>query len=161
MYTLHLRKERFSFKVAHFAIFGPYEAERLHGHNYYVSLDMESAAVDADLGLVVEFNAIKPHIEQIIRSLDEFILIPDKTNYLQVRREGGQVLVQFNDKHYSFPAVDVMFVPIVNTSVEELARYLWERIAPALRATRVETLQVTIEETRGQSASFRRSLKVD
>ncbi|MDB3933713.1 6-carboxytetrahydropterin synthase, partial [Luminiphilus sp.] len=36
--TLHIEKEAHKFSAAHYTIFSATERERLHGHNYFVSV---------------------------------------------------------------------------------------------------------------------------
>ena len=62
-YKLEIFKENFKFAASHFAIFGPACGERMHGHNYYVKVIIESETIDPKLGLMVEFNQIKTAIK--------------------------------------------------------------------------------------------------
>jgi 6-pyruvoyltetrahydropterin/6-carboxytetrahydropterin synthase len=60
------------------------------------------------------------------------------------------VEARLGDRCYSFPAADVVLLPLANTSIELLARLLWHDLAPDLRGSRVETLAVGVEESAGQ-----------
>src|ERR1700674_5035955 len=50
---------------------------------------------------------------------------------------------------YVFPAADTLLLPLINTSIELLARMLWHELAAALRGSRVETLAVAGEGSAG------------
>ncbi|NJL25773.1 MAG: hypothetical protein HC902_11760, partial [Calothrix sp. SM1_5_4] len=61
-------------------------------------------------------------------------------------------------KTYSFPKDDTLCLPLINITSEELARYAGERLARDLSALPAWTsLQVNIEETRGQSVTYTRA----
>ncbi len=62
---------------------------------------------------------------------------------------------------FVLPAADVCIVPIVHSSAEELARYIWDELAAALRArgalSEVTTMEISVAEGPGQSAHYRNS----
>lgn len=158
MYGIHLAKEPFKFSVSHFTIFSPEHAERLHGHNYQVSVSISVQEVDAKLGLAFDFNLIKPMIRKICDTMDERILIPERSPYLKIQKQGTQVRVQFNKKQYEFPIEDSIFLPLVNVTTEELARYVGENLKMGMTdLPDWKDIQVNIEETRGQSVSYKLS----
>jgi 6-pyruvoyltetrahydropterin/6-carboxytetrahydropterin synthase len=156
MYGIHLAKEPFKFSVSHFTIFSPEHAERLHGHNYQVSVSISVQEVDAKIGLAFDFNLIKPMIRKICDTMDERILIPEQSPYLKIEKQGSQVRVQFNKKQYEFPIEDSIFLPLVNVTTEELARYVGENLKMGMAdLPGWKDIQVNIEETRGQSVSYK------
>jgi 6-pyruvoyltetrahydropterin/6-carboxytetrahydropterin synthase len=158
MYTVHLAKEPFKFSCSHFTILSAEHAERLHGHNYQMRVDVELETVDPKLGMAFDFNAVKPMIRMICTELDERILLPAESPYLKIKNEGAQLSVSFNQKNYMFPSEDCLILPLSNTTSEELARYACERLSLAMAAQKFWTsIQVEVEETRGQSVSFRKS----
>ncbi len=158
MYGIHLAKEPFKFSVSHFTIFSPEHAERLHGHNYQVSVSISVVEVDAKIGLAFDFNLVKPMIRKICDAMDERILIPERSPYLKIEKVGTQVRIQFNKKQYEFPMEDTIFLPLVNVTTEELARYVGENLKIGMAdLPDWKDLQVNIEETRGQSVSYKLS----
>ena len=156
MYSIHLAKELFKFSVSHFTIFSAEHAERLHGHNYQVRVSIAVGKIDPKLGLAFDFNLVKPMIRQLCDSMDERILVPEKSPYLKIQKENGQIRVQFADKRYEFPLSDTICLPLVNVTTEELARYVGESLkAEMLSLPGWTEIEVNIEETRGQSVSCR------
>lgn len=155
MYTIHLAKEPFKFSCSHFTILSERQAERLHGHNYQMRVDISLNEVDPKLGMAFDFNAIKPKIRMICDELDERILLPSKSPFVKISSEGSQLGVKFAHKTYSFPEEDCLRLPLTNVTTEELSRYICQRLATALSETPHWTaIQVNIEETRGQSVTY-------
>ncbi|MBX2986364.1 MAG: 6-carboxytetrahydropterin synthase [Bdellovibrionaceae bacterium] len=153
--TLHLAKQNFKFSAAHFLIFDEKSAEKLHGHNYQVTVDLEVAG-EADLagrGFFVDFNVFKKFIKARLDQWDEVVLLPEKHTDMKFRREGSSLEVRFRDRFYVFPANEVILLPVTNTSVEQLSRLLAEEFHAAFKDQHVARVRVSVEETRGQGAS--------
>jgi 6-pyruvoyltetrahydropterin/6-carboxytetrahydropterin synthase len=155
MFTIHLAKEPFKFSCSHFTILSPEKAERLHGHNYQLRVDIEVDHVDPKLGFAFDFNAVKPMIRSFCDELDERILIPTKSPFLKLIEAGETLDVRFGSKQYSFPLIDTLRLPLTNITTEELARFAWQRLAVDFKdQPRWTSLLVHVEETRGQGVSF-------
>ncbi|MGA0869808.1 MAG: 6-pyruvoyl trahydropterin synthase family protein, partial [Planctomycetota bacterium] len=73
-WSIQIHKDYLKFSAAHFLIFPDGSAERLHGHNYKVYVDVETP-LDRH-GLVINFKEIKPIIREVVDELDEYVLIP-------------------------------------------------------------------------------------
>ncbi len=158
MFTIHLAKEPFKFSCSHFTILAPDRAERLHGHNYQLRVDLTVSDLDPKLGFAFDFNAAKPLIRTFCDELDERILIPTRSPFLKVQETGESLDVRFGNRRYVFPLTDALQLPLTNITSEELARYAWEKLAAGLSVLPSWTsLQVHIEETRGQSVSYSRA----
>ena len=57
------------------------------------------------------------------------MLIPARSDCLAVREDGDAVVVRYEQDEFRFPRGDVLLLPIVHTSVEELAQYLAGELA--------------------------------
>ena len=75
---------------------------------------------------------------------------------MQWSREGDAIEIRCGERRYRFPADDVLLLPLANTSIELLARMLWEDLAPSLAGSRVEELAVSVEESAGQRCWYER-----
>lgn len=148
-YRIVLAKEDFKFACAHFTIFGDGRAELLHGHNYQVQVELSGAGLDEE-GLLVDIDVFKRTLRGHCARLDSRTLLPAESPRLQWCREGGSIEVRFGERSYRMPAEDALLLPLVNTSIELLARMLWQELAPALAGSRVEHMAVAVEETAGQ-----------
>src|SRR5437868_8902829 len=76
--SLQLAKQNFKFSSAHFLIFDEKSAERLHGHNYQVRVEIgipDREAISAT-GFFVDFNVFKKYIKSALDRWDEMVILP-------------------------------------------------------------------------------------
>lgn len=153
--TLHLAKQNFKFSAAHFLIFDSTSAEKLHGHNYQVKVDITIGQnVDFDQqGYFVDFNVFKKQIKHSLDRWDEHVLLPGKNTEMKTRVNGPSLEVHFRDRFYVFPKNEVILLPVTNTSVEQLATLLATEFYKSFKTYGVSKVRVSVEETRGQGAS--------
>jgi len=156
-FNLRLAKRDFKFSIAHFTLFGPAEAEPLHGHNYRVSVEIEGRRLD-EAGLLADCGDLKRRIRALCAELDDRILLPKESPWLEVVDGDESVEVRFAERVYRLPAAEVVRLPIENTSMELLARFFWQALAAGLPAERIRSLAVEVEETDGQSCGYRAPL---
>ena len=157
-FRVHVEKDYLKFNAAHFIAYKGFR-EALHGHNYRVSVEVEGAL--GDQGYVLDFGIVKAIAKRVCQRLDEKTLIPAQSDCLRIRTEGRQVVVEYEDDEFRFPATDVVLVPIAHSSAEELARFLAGEIRRELAADGVRgvhTLQVGVAESPGQAAYCREDI---
>jgi len=156
-WSIQVEKEYLKFSAAHFLIFPDGSAERLHGHNYRVYVELE--ALLSRFGLVLDFQHIKPLVRELVDELDEHWLLPGQHPELVVTRpQPDQVEVRYRERRYAAPAEDVIVLPVNNTSAENLAtllgRQLLERVRGRYPEVEVRALTVAVEETPGQRGVY-------
>jgi 6-pyruvoyltetrahydropterin/6-carboxytetrahydropterin synthase len=157
-WSISIYKEAFHFSAAHFLIFPNGEAERLHGHNYRVTVEIESDLTEH--GLVLDFKQVKPLVREICDELDEHFLVPGEHPVLSSRRIDGETTeVRYRDKRYLIPTEDVLVLPINNSSSENLAtwfgRELRARLARRFAEVEPRRMSVSVEEAPGQCGVYR------
>lgn len=152
-FRIRLAKEDFKFSAAHFTLFPDGTAELLHGHNYRVSVEIGGAALDA-AGLLLDFATVKRAIRAACAALDERVLIPRLAPGLNLNEQADSVEVEFADRRYRFPRADLALLPLENSSIELLSRWLWESLAPVLQGTPATEMTLWVEETAGQSCGY-------
>ncbi len=152
-YTLRLGKEDFKFAAAHFTLFPDGRAERLHGHNYRVRVELAGDEL-GEAGLLFDLAAAKLAIRAACEGLDERTLLPTASERVALGREGDHLEVRFDDRDYRFPLEDVVLLPLENISIELLARYLWDSLAPSFVGSPVTRLALEVAESAGQSCRF-------
>ena len=155
---LDLAKEDFKFSAAHFLIFPDGSAERLHGHNYRVYVEIDGGLDEH--GLVLDFQQVKPVVRELCNFLDEHLLVPGEHGELRVSDAGaGHKEVRYRESRYIVPEGDLIELPINNTSSENLATWFGRRLLDELGQrfpkVKVHRLKVRVEETRGQRGVYR------
>lgn len=155
-YSMTLAKENFKFSGTHFTILSPTSAERLHGHNYYVQVEIDFERLEKpELGMSFDFNHVKPIIKKLCDELDEVVLLPGRSKFVNIESQNKQCLVKFRKRTYSFPAEETRILPVANVTSEELARYLAEQLVKSVaKSFRYARMRIKVEESRGQGASF-------
>ena len=155
---IDVSKEYFKFSAAHFLIFPDGSAERLHGHNSRVYVEIEAGLCEH--GLVIDFIRIKPVVREFLAALDEHWIVPGKHPVLRVcERPDGVTEVRYGERYYAAPSEDVLVLPVNNTSSENLAtwigRELSRRIVERFPSVRIERMRLAVEETPGQRGYWR------
>lgn len=157
-FRVHVTKDYLKFSAAHFIAY-PGFREALHGHNYRVSIAVHGAL--GPQGYVVDFGVVKRIARQLCAELDERMLIPVQSDCLTIEEDGPSVLVRYESDEFRFPRSDVALLPIVHSSVEELARHLTGALQRELARegiTALTAIEVGVEESFGQAAYFRQEL---
>lgn len=156
-WSIDIQKEYLKFSAAHFLIFPDGSAERLHGHNYRVFVEIDAAL--SKHGLVMDFKRVKPVIKELVDELDEHWLVPGEHDHLKVTRRRDRVTeIRFHDRYYAAPSEDVIVMPMNNISAENLAtwigRELKQRLADRFDGVEVRLLSCAVEETAGQRGLY-------
>eukprot|EP00941_MAST-03F_sp_MAST-3F-sp1_P000113 g113.t1 len=156
-------KADFKFNAAHFIAFKGYR-ERLHGHNYRVSVRLQGKK--GPDGYVVDFGDIKKATRSVCKSLNEYFICPCKSDCLKITRaknadgSDGNVEIECEDgSHFSFPFEDCAMLPIVHSSAEELATYVCDKIIGEislkfLQSRGVSSIEVGVAEAKNQAAFY-------
>jgi 6-pyruvoyltetrahydropterin/6-carboxytetrahydropterin synthase len=158
-FSIHVAKENLKFSAAHFIAY-PGFREPLHGHNYQVGVRVEGGLSQA--GYVLDFGLIKRLTKEIVDRLDEHTIIPSRSDCLEIENVDGQIHVRYEDARFSFPAADVALLPIMHSSAEELARFLWQELRLALASRDalgdIAAIEISVAEGPGQAAIYRQEL---
>lgn len=159
MHKIRLEKQKLNFSAAHFITFEN-ECESLHGHNYYTMVELVGAPDENHY--LVDFSIVKNEMRTLCVALDHKVLMALKNRHLKMSQADGQFEVIYRDKKYSFPAGDVVALPIPNTTVEMLSELLCHRLKELLEAKgylkNITSIEVGVEESAGQMASFKIAL---
>jgi 6-pyruvoyl-tetrahydropterin synthase len=155
-FSIHVAKENLKFSAAHFSAY-PGFREPLHGHNYQVGVRVEGRL--ATTGYVLDFGLIKAITKQIVDRLDEHTIIPSLSDCLDIRHQNNEIRVSYENDFFIFPASDVALLPIMHSSAEELARFIWNEVSAELERRQalndVIAMEVSVAEGPGQAAVYR------
>ena len=157
-------KDRQKFSAAHFTIFADGDVERLHGHNYTVSVSFHGENLKG--GLLFPFHLIKPEIKRLCDNWDERVLLPGRSKWVELRQANSQVEVLLRtskvEKFYSFPAQDVIVLECNNVSCENLAYLLGQFLTSTSRELflPVNWIEVELSESAGQTVCWSQKIEI-
>jgi len=147
-YKVIINSNEIKFSASHF-LKEPLKCSRLHGHNYYVSVELE-AKLDENY-FVEDFYKLKKKVKEIIKTLDHFVLIPEKSSDFKFIRKKDSLEVITSNKRYVFPLSEVVFLPISATTSEMLAKYIHDKIKEYYQNKKVT---VKLEESKDTMAVY-------
>ena len=154
MHRIVVEKGYLSFSAAHFISFMG-KCERLHGHNYGVSV--VAVSLQTKDAYVFDFVLLKRIVRQICDSLDHRFLLPEKSEAFDVRQVDDGWEIRYGDRRYVLPAADVLSLPIDSITAERLAEYVCGRLLAALEeydTSHLVKMSVGVEEAPGQTAFY-------
>ena len=145
------------FSASHFLL-GFDKCDRLHGHNYHVTVKLEYNQVDS--GSTLDFRVINKEIQNELKFLDQKILIPGDSPKIQIfsglEDRNWNIIVE--RKNYSFPKQDVLILKDIDqTTCEKIAYYLHQRIEAWFQTNypnTISSLKVKISESLGTHAIY-------
>jgi len=144
----------------------------IHGHSYFVDVEIEGERA-GEFEFVVDFKDVKKYTRAICDELDHRLLIPvynkliefkefdkSKDSIFDLQKE-NTVRFKIDDKGYSLPGVDCVFLPLPYTSAEELSKFFAETLAKKLAETydNIDYVAVCVNEGIGQGAMYRKDLE--
>ena len=151
--TIEISKEYLHFAAAHFTLFSATERENLHGHNFQVTLDADAPMQDD--GLTFDYNILKKAVKQLCDDLDEQVLMPTRSPYLEIDEQDDYTYIVFNGERIPFLQRDLTLLPIRNITVEELAQYLLAKLLERedIKALDIDNMLLRCASGEGQWAS--------
>eukprot|EP00924_Labyrinthula_sp_SR-Ha-C_P008827 snap_masked-scaffold_2-processed-gene-4.4-mRNA-1 protein AED:0.05 eAED:0.06 QI:0/-1/0/1/-1/1/1/0/183 len=163
-YDVYVAKDYFKFNAAHFIAYEGFR-EFLHGHNYTVSVRLRGNRCSD--GYVVDFGHVKKLVRTLCKSINERIILPEKSNVLKISTKEKQVeVICEDDSFFSFPRKDCAILPLVHSSAEELAEYLLSELYidfkkefgdDYLDQRGISEIEVSVSEAPNQTATCSRN----
>jgi 6-pyruvoyl-tetrahydropterin synthase len=188
-FSIHLAKDTFKFNASHFVAY-PGFRERLHGHNYRVAITLIGSHEIGRDGYVLDFGCVKSVAKKVCKEMNEYFLVPMLSDVLKITIEEGEgnefcgqcedgsehkdkklkpthpgsITIQCEDgSRFLFPRQDCLLLPIMHSTCEELAIYVYSQLLKGLNRDYLEShgvcaMEVTVSESTGQDATFRRQI---
>ncbi len=150
-FRVDVTKEQFIFSAAHFITFAGDICERIHGHNYAVRASVEGP-LDVNR-YVVDFIALRDAVLEQTKQLDHHVILPESHAEIKITSDEKETTARFRDRRWVFPNEDCVILPVVNTTAEEIARVIGERVMQATRDQFGDTLtflEIAVDENNGQ-----------
>eukprot|EP01038_Epipyxis_sp_PR26KG_P005906 gene5906-8149_t len=159
-FEVFVSKSDFKFNCAHFIAFNGFR-ERIHGHNYRLSVRVVGAENIQEDGYVIDFGDIKKATRELCKDLNEYFIVPTLSKDIAIFHIDNQVCLECQDgSKFSFPKSDCAMLPLLHSSAEELSHYFWCSIVKKiglekLHSRSIKSLEVSVAEAPMQAASFR------
>lgn len=153
-FKVRVTKDHLVFCAGHFISYEGDRCEKLHGHNYRTTVEIEGV-LDPNQ-YVFDFIALKHLTKAITDELDHRMLLATRNPFIHLEERGGGIHVRYREREWLFPRGDCVLLPIENTTAELLARYIAQRLLDDLRRQHnyvPPVLRVEVEENIGQSAT--------
>ena len=150
-YRVDVRKEQFVFSAAHFITFAGDICERIHGHNYGVRASVEGP-LDQNR-YVVDFLALRDAVLKQTQTLDHHVILPSDHAEIKITSDARETTATFRDRRWVFPNEDCVILPVINTTAEEIARVIAERVIAQTHeqfGSNLSFLEVAVDENCGQ-----------
>lgn len=150
--SIHIEDDSLKFNSGHFTIFDSESSnmdnkicrENIHGHTYYISLDISGHATTN--GVLANYSEIKIYLREIVKMFDEKFLLQMQNKYLRVSNDDTNTIIQFGDTKISIPSKEILHLPIVNTTKEDIAEYILNSISIKLHGYQnIETLKLGVK----------------
>lgn len=154
-FKVRVTKDHLVFCSGHFISYEGDKCEKLHGHNYRATVEIEGD-LDPRSFYVFDFIALKSLTKAITDDLDHRMMLATKNPVIHLTEKNGGIHVRYKDREWLFPIGDCVLLPIENTTAELLARYIAQRLKNDIQRQHQFTpavLRVEVEENIGQSAT--------
>ncbi|MEM6471914.1 MAG: 6-carboxytetrahydropterin synthase [Planctomycetota bacterium] len=150
-FRVDVTKEQFIFSAAHFITFAGDICERLHGHNYGIRASVEGPLDENRY--VVDFIALRDAVLEQSQALDHHVILPSDHAEIKVSNDEKETTAVFRDRRWVFPNEDCVILPVINTTAEEIARVIAERVKEKTRSQfgdAIAWIEVAVDENQGQ-----------
>ena len=150
--SIEIAKEDIHFAAAHFTVFSATKRENLHGHNFFVTATL-SGPIDDD-GLCFDYNIVKAKLRELCASLDETVLLPTESPYVDIEQDDDYVTAVFGRERLPFLRRDVKLLAVRNVTVEELANWFVAQLTATADFAElpVDALELRVSSGPGQWA---------
>lgn len=151
------RYSNIKFSACHF-IAGHARCGKLHGHVYVIQLILHGEK--GERGMLMDFIELKRVLRRIADQFDHQVLLPGRSTRVVLEEGEEEVTARIDDKRYVFPMEDVLILDLKESSAEELAQLMMERILETVDfPENIHSIEVGVDEERGQSAWVTRELR--
>jgi 6-pyruvoyltetrahydropterin/6-carboxytetrahydropterin synthase len=102
---------------------------------------------------VVDFIALRDAVLAETLAFDHHVLLPTEHKTIRVTHEGKEVVARFEERRWVFPEEDCILLPVINTTAEEIARVIAERLIAKTAAqfgNALTWIEVAVDENHGQ-----------
>jgi len=99
----------------------------------------------------MDFRELENHLESIASKIDHRLLIPDNNPGIETSSQDGYTDIRAGRKRYLVPTVDLVLLPLINSTAEEIGRWVFSELSKKLPED-VKLHSVSVQEVEGKSA---------
>lgn len=156
-HRIYVGKDAHKFSAAHMTVFPDGSKERLHGHNFQVTVALDLSEIGFKSFL--DFGVVKAALNAQCKEWDDRLLLAENCPFFKVAKKSPDELdFSLCGKRYVIPTEEVVLLPLENIATETLAEEFCHRfkarLDPALLRGLVLGIEVHITESRGQGGVF-------
>jgi len=156
-HRIFVGKDVHKFSSAHMTIFPDGSKERIHGHNFQVTVAFD--LVDLTMSGFLDFALVKNALAEQCKAWQERLLLAERSpHYRFVSDHGGSFEFTLCGKRYVVPTDEVALLPLENVVVEtlamEFARQFIPRLGQTISPANVTGIEVTVSEAAGQGGTY-------
>lgn len=152
--TIQLHKEELKFSAGHLMLLGAHARETLHGHDYQVSVIFNTQI--GENGLAFDLREYRERLKSLCAQLDYHFILPKHSQHLRFEESSQNITIHFDNQSFSFTKRDVVILPIVNVTLEELSWWFLQQLKQqpdALIAKGIHAITVQLFNGRGESGA--------
>ena len=139
--SIGLYRSNHHFSASHF-IFTDEFCESIHGHNYYVELEL-SGNLGQD-GLIYNYLVVEEILKKILQEWDHYLLLPNENKGVKIDKKRKNFEIYYDNRFYSIPADEVRFLNCSNVTTENLAKIFAEKLKNGMADQRMVNNLISI-----------------
>src|SRR6266436_1346977 len=97
-YKVRVTKDHLVFCSGHFISYEGDKCERLHGHNYRTTVEVEGVLDNNQY--VFDFIALKHRTKAITDELDHYMMLPTRNPYISVKEVAQGIHVRYKEREW-------------------------------------------------------------
>ncbi|MBU6375624.1 MAG: 6-carboxytetrahydropterin synthase [Bdellovibrionales bacterium] len=156
-HRIYVGKDAHKFSAAHMTVFPDGTKERLHGHNFQVTVALDLSEIGFQSFL--DFSVVKTALNAQCKEWDDRLILAANCPFFKIVAKSPQEL-EFTlcGKRYVIPQDELVLLNLENIATETLAQEFCHqfkgRLDPALFQSLILGIEVHITESRGQGGMY-------
>lgn len=151
---IEIHKDELKFSAGHFMLLSDKERESMHGHDYQVNVAFNTLITHN--GMAFDCRLYKQRLVKLCQSLDYHFILPSLSEYMRIEETNDTWKAYFDNQTLSFAKKDVVVLPIVNVTLEELSYWFLQQLTEnpvELQNHHIQGLTVRVFNGRGESGT--------
>ena len=102
---------------------------------------------------MVDFIALRDAVLKETQALDHHVILPRDHAEIKVTSDERETTATFRDRRWVFPNEDCVILPVINTTAEEIARVITERVIEQTHmqfGPQLSFIEIAVDENCGQ-----------